>query len=217
MSKQLTLLLMPPHDHRFVIPSPLIEILGGGRPWIKYWLWISVDMSWSLSTCYVAVRLLHAHLCFKLGIRMIWLLCKEMGNDLQKEAESLDDSQQAGSGTSVDERSSTVSAPFSSCVDPPVQHEVENRGSTAEDGVTISRLTDEFESQDGKWSIFVSCILHVRQWNHAPKWLTKQAPHNWDNCCTYVCMCVCMYTVCSGMCSSHMCIDHYYSACIRKG
>ena len=78
-----------------------------------------------------------------------------MDNNLQKEAESPDDSQQAGSGN-VKERSSTVTqqTPFSSCVDPPcLQLEIENHGSTTEandNGVTISRLTDEFESKDGK-------------------------------------------------------------------
>ena len=79
-----------------------------------------------------------------------------MDNNLQKEAESPDDSQQAGSGTNVKERSSTVTqqTPFSSCVNPPcLQLKIENRGSTTEandNSVTISRLTDEFESKDGK-------------------------------------------------------------------
>ena len=81
-----------------------------------------------------------------------------MGNDLQKETESSGDSQQAGSGTNVDERSSTVTQPptFSSSVDPPcLQHEIENCGresiaEATDNRVTMSTLTDEFESKDGK-------------------------------------------------------------------
>ena len=74
-----------------------------------------------------------------------------MGNDLQTERESLDDSQEAESGAcpNSDERSSAVTrVPFSSSVDPPrpLQHEIEDPGSTAEleaSNVTISKPSDE--------------------------------------------------------------------------
>ena len=82
-----------------------------------------------------------------------------MGNDLQKETESSGDGQQAGSGTNVDERSTVTQPPptFSSSVDPPcLQHEIENCGresgiaEATDNRVTMSTLTDEFESKDGK-------------------------------------------------------------------
>ena len=73
-----------------------------------------------------------------------------MGNDLQKESELSDDSQQqAGrSDANSDERPSAVTqpAPFSSCVDPAprFQHEIEDPGSIAEaTNVTASKPNDE--------------------------------------------------------------------------
>lgn len=75
---------------------------------------------------------------------------RSMGNDLQKESELSDDSQQqAGrSGANSDERPSAVTqpAPFSSCVDPAprFQHEIEDPGSIAEaTNVTVSKPNDE--------------------------------------------------------------------------
>ena len=74
---------------------------------------------------------------------------RSMGNDLQKESELSDDSQQqAGSGANSDERPSaaTQPAPFSSCVDPPprLQREIEDPGSIAEaTNVTVSKPNDE--------------------------------------------------------------------------
>ena len=76
-----------------------------------------------------------------------------MGNDLQTERESLDDSQEAESGAcpNNDERLSAVKQQvpaFSSSVDPPrdrpLQREIEDPGSTAEaPNVTISKPSDE--------------------------------------------------------------------------
>ena len=75
-----------------------------------------------------------------------------MGNDLQTERESLDDSQGAESGacSNSDERSTssavTQQVAFSSSVDPPrpLQREIEDPGSTAEaPNVTICRPSDE--------------------------------------------------------------------------
>ena len=78
------------------------------------------------------------------------ILTEAMGNDLQTERESLDDSQEAESGAcpNNDERSSAVTqqVPFSSSVDPPrpLQRGIEDPGSTVEaPNVTISKFSDE--------------------------------------------------------------------------
>ena len=79
-----------------------------------------------------------------------------MGNDLQTERESSDDSQEAESGVCTDindERSSmaTQQVAFSSSVDPPrpLQREIEDPGSTAEaPNVTISIFQPSDESKE---------------------------------------------------------------------